>query len=55
MQPQRQNNHNNPQMERVMQQMMEVHTWIMQVMTQDMVNCDSKELPPGMQWMIILE
>jgi hypothetical protein len=36
-------------MEIVMQQMIEVHAGIMQVMTQDMVNRDSKELPPGMQ------
>jgi hypothetical protein len=49
MQPQRQNNHNNPQMELAMQRMVEVHTEMMQVMTQYMVNCDSKELPPGMQ------
>jgi hypothetical protein len=35
-------------MEIAMQQMVEVHTEMMQVMTQDMVNCDSKELPPGM-------
>jgi hypothetical protein len=27
---------------------MEVHTGIMRVMTQDMVNRDSKDLPPGM-------
>jgi hypothetical protein len=32
-----------------MQQMVEVHTEMMRVMTQDMVNHDSKELPPGMQ------
>jgi hypothetical protein len=31
--PQHQNDHNNPQMEIVMQQMMEVHTGIMRVMT----------------------
>jgi hypothetical protein len=36
-------------MEIVMQQMVEVHTGMMQVMTQCMVNCDSKKLPPGMQ------
>jgi hypothetical protein len=29
--------------------MVEVHTEMMRVMTQDMVNRDSKELPPGMQ------
>jgi hypothetical protein len=49
MHPQRQNNHDNPQMEIAMQRMVEVHTEMMQVMTQYMVNCDSKELPPGMQ------
>jgi hypothetical protein len=36
-------------MDIVMQQMVEVHTEMMQVMTQCMVHCDSKELPPGMQ------
>jgi hypothetical protein len=36
-------------MEIAMQRMVEVHTEMMRVMTQDMVNCDSKELPPGMQ------
>jgi division protein CdvB (Snf7/Vps24/ESCRT-III family) len=49
MHPQRQNNHDNPQMEIAMQLMVEVHTEMMQVMTKYMVNCDSKELPPGMQ------
>jgi hypothetical protein len=34
-------------MEIVMQQMIEVHTEMMRVLTQDMVNLDSKELPPG--------
>jgi hypothetical protein len=36
-------------MEIAMQQMVEVHIEMMRVMTQDMVNRDSKELPPGMQ------
>jgi hypothetical protein len=36
-------------MEIAMQRIVEVHTEMMQVMTQYMVNCDSKELPPGMQ------
>jgi hypothetical protein len=49
MQPQRQNNHNNPQLKITIQRMVEVHTEMMRVMTQDMVNRDSKELPPGMQ------
>jgi hypothetical protein len=49
MHPQCQNNPDNPQMEIMMQQTIEVHTGIMRVMTQDMVNRNSKELPPGMQ------
>jgi hypothetical protein len=36
-------------MEEVMQQMVEAHTKMMQVMTQCMVNGDGKELPLGMQ------
>jgi hypothetical protein len=36
-------------MEIAMQRMVQVHTGLMCVMTQDMVNHDSKELPPGMQ------
>jgi hypothetical protein len=38
-----------PQMETVMQQMVEEHTEMMRVLTQNMVNHDSKEIPPGMQ------
>jgi hypothetical protein len=49
MHPQRENNHDNPQMEIVMQRMVELHTGMMRVITQDMVNHDSKELSPGMQ------
>jgi hypothetical protein len=49
MHPQRQNNHNNTQMEIAMQQMVEVHTEMMRVLTQNMVNRDSNEIPPGMQ------
>jgi hypothetical protein len=49
MHPQRQNNHDNPQMEIVIQQMVEVHTELMRVLTQDLTESDSKELPPGMQ------
>jgi hypothetical protein len=49
MHPQHQNNHNNPQMEIAMQRMVGVHTEMMRVITQDMVNRDNKELPPGMQ------
>jgi RNA polymerase subunit RPABC4/transcription elongation factor Spt4 len=44
-----QNNHNKPQMEIAMQRMVEVHYEMMRVLTQDMVNRDSKELPLGMQ------
>jgi hypothetical protein len=36
-------------MEIAMQQMVEEHTEMMRVLTQNMVNCDSKELPPGVQ------
>jgi hypothetical protein len=49
MYPQRQNNHNNPQMEIAMQQMVEVHTEMTWVLTRDMVNRDSKELPLVME------
>jgi hypothetical protein len=38
-----------PSVEMAMQQMVEVHTETMRVTTKDMVNHDSKELPPGMQ------
>jgi hypothetical protein len=36
-------------METAMQQMVEEHTEMMRVLTQNMVNRDSKELPPGVQ------
>jgi hypothetical protein len=49
MHPQCQNNHNNPQMEIVIQQMVEVHAELMRVLTQSLINSDSKELPPGIQ------
>jgi hypothetical protein len=49
MHPQCQNNHNNTQMEIAMQRMVEVHTEMMRVLTQNMVTCDSNEIPPGMQ------
>jgi hypothetical protein len=49
MHPQRQNNHNNPQLEIAMQRMVAVQTEMMRVLTQDMFNHDSKELPSGMQ------
>jgi hypothetical protein len=38
-----------PQMEIAMQQMVEVHTEMMRVLTQNMVNHGSNEIPPGMQ------
>jgi hypothetical protein len=47
MQPQHPNNRNNPQLEIAMQQLVEAHTGMMRVLTQNMVNRDSKELPPG--------
>jgi hypothetical protein len=49
MHPQCQNNHNNPQLEIAMQQLVEAHTGLMRVLTQNVVNHDSKELPPGVQ------
>jgi hypothetical protein len=38
-----------PQMEIAMQRMVKVHTEMMRVLTQNMVNRDSNEIPPGMQ------
>jgi hypothetical protein len=49
MRSQHQNNHHHLQLEIAMQRMVEVHTEMMREMTRDMVNRDSKELPPGMQ------
>jgi rubrerythrin len=49
MHPQHHKNHDNPQMEIAKQRMVEIHTRLMRVMTQDMVNRDSKKLPPRMQ------
>jgi hypothetical protein len=43
MHPERQNNHNNPQLEIAMQWMVEVHTEMMRVLTQHMVNHDSNK------------
>jgi hypothetical protein len=40
---------NNPQLEIAMQQLVEAHTGTMRMMTQNMINHDSKELPPGVQ------
>jgi hypothetical protein len=36
-------------METAMERMVEVHTEMMRVLTQNMVNRDSNEIPPGMQ------
>jgi hypothetical protein len=47
MYPQHQDNHNNPQLEISMQQLVEVRTGMMRVLTENMVNRDSKELPLG--------
>jgi hypothetical protein len=49
MHPQRQNNHNNTQLEIAMQRMVEVHTEMMRVLTQNMVNRDNNEISPGVQ------
>jgi hypothetical protein len=49
MQPQHQNNHNNPQLEKAIQQLVEARTGMMRVLTQNVANRDSKELPPGVQ------
>jgi hypothetical protein len=49
MQPQHPNYCNNPQLEMAMQQLVEAHTGIMQMMTQNMANHDSKELPLRVQ------
>jgi hypothetical protein len=46
---QRQNIHNHPQLEIAIQRMVEVHTEMMRVLTQNMVNCGNKDIPPGMQ------
>jgi hypothetical protein len=34
------------------QRMVEVHAELMQAMTQNLINSDSKELPPGMQQLL---
>jgi hypothetical protein len=49
MQPQRQNNHTNTQLAIAMQRMVEVHIELMRVLTQNMVNRDSNEIPLGVQ------
>jgi hypothetical protein len=49
MHPQCQYKHNNPQLEIAMQQLVEVHTGMMRVLTQNMVNCGNNKIPPGLQ------
>jgi hypothetical protein len=49
MQPQHVFNRNNTQLEIAMQQLVEVHTRITQMMTQNMANHDGRELPLGVQ------
>jgi hypothetical protein len=46
---QHQNSLNKPQLVLAIQQMVEVHAELMRVLTQNLINSDSKELPPGMQ------
>jgi hypothetical protein len=49
---QRQNSLNNSQMDLVMQRMMETHTQLTQVVTQNMISGKSNELPPGVQQLL---
>jgi hypothetical protein len=49
---QSQNSLNNSQMDLVMQRMMEAHTQLSQVVTQNMISIKSNELPPGVQQML---
>jgi hypothetical protein len=46
---QHQNSLNKPQLVSAAQWMVEVHVELMRVLTQNLINSDSKELPPGMQ------
>jgi hypothetical protein len=46
---QHQNSLNKPQLVLAIQQMVEVHAELMQVLTQNLIDSGSKELPPGMQ------
>jgi hypothetical protein len=48
MYPQHQNSLNKPQLVIAIQRMVEVHTELMRVLTQNLINSDNKELPPGM-------
>jgi hypothetical protein len=49
MYPQSQNSLNKPQLVIAIQHMVEVHAELMRVLTQNLINSDNKELPPGMQ------
>jgi hypothetical protein len=49
MYPQHQNSLNKPQLVVAIQRMVEVHTKLMRVLTQNLISSDSKELPPGME------
>jgi hypothetical protein len=52
MRHQSQNNLNNSQMDLVMQRMIETHTQLTQVVTQNMISRKSNELPPGVQQLL---
>jgi hypothetical protein len=43
---------NNSQMDLVMQRMIETHTQLTQVVTQNMISSKSNELPPGVQQLL---
>jgi hypothetical protein len=45
--PQRQNNLNKPQLVIAIQQKVDVHAKLKRALTQNLINLDSKELPPG--------
>jgi hypothetical protein len=49
---QSQNILNNSQMDLVMQRMIEAHTQLTQVVTQNMISSKSNELPPGVQQLL---
>jgi hypothetical protein len=49
MHPQHQNSLNKPQLVIAIQRMVEVHVELMRVLTQNLIDSDSKELLPGMQ------
>jgi hypothetical protein len=49
MQPQHVNNHNNTPLEIAMQQLVEAHTRITQMMTKNLANRDGRDLPMGVQ------